>query len=124
MPIKRFAHSLARDGHAEAYRELLLASFNPGTLPGLMCRAGYKSILVSSDGRLNVCQRFVGKDTRATRFCSDFTSLLSLPRSFTRHNCYTRDVIGLADRLLQLYTRHYPQYLSVDRLDRILFGTI
>jgi radical SAM/Cys-rich protein len=61
MPIKRFAHSLERDGQAEAYRELLLASFNPATLPGLMCR---DTLSVGWDGRVFDC---------------DFNQMLELP---------------------------------------------
>ena len=52
MPIKRFAHALARDGRHRDYMDLLVASFNPGTLPGLMCR---HQISVAHDGRLYDC---------------------------------------------------------------------
>jgi radical SAM/Cys-rich protein len=61
MPIRRFAHALARDGQAEAYMALLVNHFNPATLDGLMCRH-----LVSVDwrGRLYDC---------------DFNQMLELP---------------------------------------------
>jgi radical SAM/Cys-rich protein len=52
MPIKRFAHDLARDGRAEAYMALLVNHFNPATVPDLMCR----SILsVDWDGAIYDC---------------------------------------------------------------------
>ena len=52
MPIKRFAHSLTRDGEYDEYMSLLVNHFNPDTLPDLMCRS-----LVSVDhrGRLFDC---------------------------------------------------------------------
>jgi radical SAM/Cys-rich protein len=61
MPIRRFAHTLERDGQAEAYMSLLVNHFNPATLDGLMCRS-----LVSVDwrGRLYDC---------------DFNQMLELP---------------------------------------------
>ena len=61
MPIKRFAHSLEREGRMEAYMSLLVAHFNPATLPGLMCRE-----------LLNV-------DHRGRFFDCDFNQALDLP---------------------------------------------
>jgi len=52
MPISRFRSSLARDGELEAYEELLLHSFNPSTVTGLMCRS---LISVGWDGLLYDC---------------------------------------------------------------------
>jgi radical SAM/Cys-rich protein len=52
MPIKRFAHALQRDGGYDGYMELLASSFNPATVPGLMCR---HQINVAHDGRLFDC---------------------------------------------------------------------
>ncbi len=39
LPIARFAAELRRDGQWDAYLELLANSFNPATIPGLMCRS-------------------------------------------------------------------------------------
>ena len=39
MPIKRFREQLAREGTAERYHRLLVDSFNPATLPNVMCRS-------------------------------------------------------------------------------------
>jgi radical SAM/Cys-rich protein len=61
MPIKRFAHALARDGLAEEYMSLLVNHFNPRTVPGLMCR---NTISVGYDGQLYDC---------------DFNQMLGLP---------------------------------------------
>jgi radical SAM/Cys-rich protein len=52
MPIRRFAHYLAREGKWEAYMRLLVQSFNPGTLDGLMCRSHAS---VGHDGKLYDC---------------------------------------------------------------------
>jgi len=61
MPIKRFAHQLARDGRTEEYQSLLVAHFNPDTVPELMCR---RLVSVSWDGRLFDC---------------DFNQMLEIP---------------------------------------------
>ncbi len=52
MPIKRFAHSLARSGALDAYMALLVNHFNPDTVPGLMCRS---LVSVGWDGSLYDC---------------------------------------------------------------------
>jgi len=52
MPIKRFAHLLARTGQHEAYMELLVNHFNPATVPEVMCRS---LLSVGWDGRLYDC---------------------------------------------------------------------
>ncbi len=61
MPIKRFAHALAREGRNEEYMSLLVNHFNPRTVPGLMCR---DMISVGYDGQLYDC---------------DFNQMLGLP---------------------------------------------
>ena len=52
MPIKRFAHDLAREGRSAEYQALLVNHFNPRTLPGLMCR---DLLSVAYDGRIYDC---------------------------------------------------------------------
>ena len=61
MPIKRFAHALAREGRSEEYMSLLVNHFNPRTVTGLMCR---DTISVGYDGQLYDC---------------DFNQMLGLP---------------------------------------------
>jgi radical SAM/Cys-rich protein len=61
MPIKRFAHDLARRGQMEAYMALLITHFNPATLPGLMCRS------------------LLSVDHRGHFFDCDFNQALDLP---------------------------------------------
>ena len=53
MPIKRFAHSLERDHQMADYMTLLERSFNPATIPGLMCSSqisiGYEGSFYDCD---------------------------------------------------------------------------
>jgi radical SAM/Cys-rich protein len=52
MPIRRFAHQLARDGKWDTYMRLLVESFNPAAVSGLMCRS---QVSVGHDGKLYDC---------------------------------------------------------------------
>jgi len=52
MPITRYAKYLRAFNQYETYTELLINSFNPATLDGLMCR---NTLSVSWDGRLYDC---------------------------------------------------------------------
>lgn len=52
MPISRFLEWLETSGNLEGYMELLVNSFNPATVSGLMCR---NTLSVSWDGRLFDC---------------------------------------------------------------------
>jgi len=61
MPISRFLDDLHRAGRYETYMEQLIASFNPASVDGLMCR---NLISVNWDGRLSDC---------------DFNQMLDLP---------------------------------------------
>ena len=61
MPIKRFAHDLARQGKQEEYLSLLMNSFNPEAVSGLMCR---DLVSVAWDGTLHDC---------------DFNQMLDIP---------------------------------------------
>ncbi len=61
MPIQRFRDGLKRDGILSKYEFLLRSSFNPSTVPGLMCRS---LINVSWDGQLYDC---------------DFNQMLEMP---------------------------------------------
>ncbi len=61
MPIKRFAHALAREGRHEEYLSLLVNHFNAKTIPELMCR---HMLSVGYDGSLYDC---------------DFNQMLDMP---------------------------------------------
>jgi radical SAM/Cys-rich protein len=52
MPISRYLEWLEASGNLESYLRLLVDSFNPGTVAGLMCRS---MISVSWDGSLYDC---------------------------------------------------------------------
>jgi radical SAM/Cys-rich protein len=61
MPISRFLADLVRHGNYDRYMELLVQSFNPATVEGLMCRT---LLSVGWDGRLYDC---------------DFNQMLDMP---------------------------------------------
>ncbi len=77
MPIKRFAHMLAREGKSESYLSLLVNHFNPETVPELMCRT---LVSVSYDGRVFDC---------------DFNQALGLPMGGSERG--ERSIWDLAD---------------------------
>lgn len=52
MPISRYLEWLEQSGNLQGYMELLVNSFNPATIAGLMCR---NTLSVSWDGRLFDC---------------------------------------------------------------------
>jgi len=52
MPIKRFADLLYKQGKLEEYMQLLVDSFNPGTVDEIMCRS---LVSVAHDGSLYDC---------------------------------------------------------------------
>ncbi|MEZ4353167.1 MAG: arsenosugar biosynthesis radical SAM protein ArsS [Myxococcota bacterium] len=73
MPIKRFAHALRREGRDAEYMSLLVAHFNPDTVPGLMCR---HLISVGHDGAIYDC---------------DFNQALALPPPGPRRTIFDVD---------------------------------
>jgi radical SAM/Cys-rich protein len=52
MPISRYLEWLEQSGNLERYMELLVNSFNPATVSGLMCR---NTLSIAWDGRLFDC---------------------------------------------------------------------
>jgi radical SAM/Cys-rich protein len=61
MPISRFLEWLEESGNLQSYMEMLVNSFNPATITGLMCR---NMLSISWDGRVFDC---------------DFNQMLDLP---------------------------------------------
>jgi len=70
VPIKRFAHALAREGREQEYLSLLVSHFNPRTVEGLMCR---QLVSVGWDGELYDC---------------DFNQMLELPLGAGRRSVW------------------------------------
>lgn len=66
MPIKRFLHSLRRDGREAEYMQLLIDHFNPRAAEGVMCR---NLVSVGWDGALYDC---------------DFNQMLAMPAGGAR----------------------------------------
>jgi radical SAM/Cys-rich protein len=65
MPISRYLEWLESSGNLQRYMELLVHSFNPSTIAGLMCR---NTLSVSWDGRLFDCDfnQMLELDCKAT----------------------------------------------------------
>lgn len=87
MPISRFAAELARTGRMEEYMALLANSFNPATVPQLMCRS---LVSVSWDGRLYDCDfnQMLGVEAPAGRDIwgiASFEQLAEQPIATGRH---------------------------------------
>jgi radical SAM/Cys-rich protein len=83
MPISRYLEWLESSGNLASYLELLVASFNPGTIDGLMCR---NTLSIGWDGRVYDC---------------DFNQMLDLPaRGSENGGFHVRDldVAALAAR--------------------------
>jgi radical SAM/Cys-rich protein len=74
LPISRFLDWLQSSGNLEGYLELLVNSFNPATLDGLMCR---NTISIGWDGGIYDC---------------DFNQMLELPSAGPRAAMNVRDL--------------------------------
>lgn len=90
MPIGQFRGDLKRENKLEDYNRLLQASFNPGTLDGLMCR---HQIHVGWDGRLYDCDfNYALKlpvGDAYPQYIKDFNSDLLLHRKIqTKFHCF------------------------------------
>lgn len=68
MPIKRYAHSLMRDGKLEEYMQLLIDNFNPNAANGVMCK---ELISIGWDGQIYDC---------------DFNQMLDIPLYWKTQN--------------------------------------
>ena len=90
MPISRFLDYLRRSGNYERYMQKLVASFNPATVEGLMCRT---LVSVSWDGRLYDCDFNqmieLPLDREMPRTIADFDlAALTARRINTGNHCY------------------------------------
>jgi radical SAM/Cys-rich protein len=90
MPISRFLEWLEASGNLEAYLQLLVSSFNPATIAGLMCR---NTLSVSWDGRVYDC---------------DFNQMLELhARSAEGSPFHVRDLTAKALATRTIVTRRH-----------------
>lgn len=82
LPISRFLEWLQTSGNLESYMELLIGSFNPATVDGLMCR---NTLSIGWDGSIYDC---------------DFNQMLDLGSQGTTGPMNIRDFdpVALADR--------------------------
>jgi sulfatase maturation enzyme AslB (radical SAM superfamily) len=93
-------------------------------IPGLECMAGRKTALVDPGGMVYACQRFVG---RAEPDCA-WTDRFDWAGFGSGHCrvgvCMTGDDLEVGDLLMDMYREEFPGYLSVNDLDRFLFGVL
>jgi radical SAM/Cys-rich protein len=90
MPISRYLEWLESSGNLESYLQLLVASFNPGTVAGLMCR---NTLSIGWDGRVYDC---------------DFNQMLDLPAvQASRGTFHVRDLDVVALRSRSIVTRRH-----------------
>lgn len=88
MPISRYLEWLEQSGNLQAYMELLVNSFNPATIDGLMCR---NTLSVSWDGMIYDCDFNQMLELRSTE-------LRSLERDETHPTVFDFDPESFAER--------------------------
>lgn len=90
----------------------------------LQCKAGQKSVLITPQGKMFACQRFVGR----TEGIENITELSRVPfdkfHEQVNKTCYCHEQETLGDLLYKLYEDYYPSYLKVTKLDKRFFGVI
>jgi radical SAM/Cys-rich protein len=82
MPISRYLEWLEQSGNLQGYMELLVNSFNPATIAGLMCR---NTLSIAWDGTLYDC---------------DFNQMLGLPIAATPQHIRDFNAQQFADRAI------------------------
>jgi radical SAM/Cys-rich protein len=88
MPIKRFAHTLAREGRHAQYMQLLIEHFNPQAAERVMCRS---LVSVGWDGTLYDC---------------DFNQMLALPAGGRRRTLWDIDRLDSIDQEAIVFRDH------------------
>jgi radical SAM/Cys-rich protein len=81
MPISRYLEWLMQSGNLQGYMELLVNSFNPATVDGLMCR---NTLSIAWDGTIYDC---------------DFNQMLGLPVASAMH-IRDFDAVALSQRTI------------------------
>ncbi|OUC13731.1 MAG: radical SAM protein [Alkalinema sp. CACIAM 70d] len=88
MPISRYLDWLEQSGNLQTYLELLVNSFNPATISGLMCR---NTLSVSWDGYLYDCDfnQMLELEVAPKLHIRDFNwQILSQRRIMTGRHCF------------------------------------
>lgn len=88
MPISRYLEWLQESGNLQEYAQLLLESFNPATIDGLMCR---NTISVGWDGHIYDCDfnQMLEIGAAGTRHIADFDpAAFAARRIRTARHCY------------------------------------
>jgi MoaA/NifB/PqqE/SkfB family radical SAM enzyme len=93
-------------------------------IEGLECMAGRRTALVDPEGMVYACQRFVGRMEPDCVWTDLFDWSGFRSGSVCTGVCMTGDDREVGDLLLGMYREEFPGYLSVNDLDRFLFGVI
>lgn len=88
-----------------------------------MCKAGKKTVLISSDNKAYACQRFVGR-VEADIFNEDVDFGSIELNSCVDSECYSEVNKQLGKKIFQLYSNGMAKYRTVNWFDKILFGVI
>jgi uncharacterized protein len=107
----------ARGVEVGGHHRLLLGALNPG----FKCQAGHKTALLTAEGELIACQRFVGHD-KGIHLGADINFASQDLGCGSSHQCYDPRATQLAEGLMDLYSSRFPRYMEPHKLDRILFG--
>ena len=90
----------------------------------LKCRAGEITTLLNCNGKLNVCQRFVGRSGEAESIEEVLTGTDKSFGRLVKNCCYDSESVRLGEMLLDFYRNEFPHYLQCNELDKIIFGVI
>jgi sulfatase maturation enzyme AslB (radical SAM superfamily) len=78
-------HGIELGGH----HRLLLGD----RIPALKCKAGIKTMVITSDGTLTACQRFVGETEHRRKYHTQHDFHVSCTRQTTNGKCYSDETI-------------------------------
>jgi radical SAM/Cys-rich protein len=88
MPISRYLEWLVQSGNLQSYMELLVNSFNPATVDGLMCR---NTLSIAWDGTIYDCDfnQMLGLPIGAGMHIRDFDAAMLGQRTIaTQRHCF------------------------------------
>ena len=90
----------------------------------LKCQAGKSTVVITGQAKVYPCQRFVETDVFMPIPLHQFNFNSIYNFMDIQPYCYTPDNLWLGRKLFILYEKHYPYYLKINELDRVLFGVV
>ena len=92
-------------------------------IPELSCQAGKKTVLITPNQNVWACQRFIGNHM-AKQWSTTEPLQNSVDNTPVLNCCYTAENELIGDLLYNFYQTTLPHYLTVNHLDKTLFGVI